>query len=124
MHAVFKGKPSDSGLQYVAGKVGVWDELAISLGVPEVKIEEYRHQALSNVKSLSYWRNGSTGNPVTWEFLLEKVQELPDLGPMAAENIKKKVIAHPDWTWTEDAGIGIIISFKESDANDVNGPLP
>ena len=91
-------KPSDNGLQCVADMVGVWDKLAIALGVPMVKIKEYRHQSLSSITSLLYWRNGSTGNPVTWKFLLDKVQGIPDLGQPMAEDIEKGITANPDWT--------------------------
>jgi hypothetical protein len=96
--SVLMRKPSDNGLQCVADMVGVWDKLAIALGVPMVKIKEYRHQSLSSITSLLYWRNGSTGNPVTWKFLLDKVQGIPDLGQPMAEDIEKGITANPDWT--------------------------
>ena len=55
---------------------------------------------LGGMECLSYWRNGSCGEPCphTWRFLLKKVRDSPTFGPLVAEEIEKKAYSETSWS--------------------------
>ena len=98
-----KKRPTDAGLQGFLnnGFIGnLYEDIAISLGVPRAQVRNYaRHSHAPGVDALRYWANGNIkGVPTTWEYLLEKVEGIPDFGPNAVESVKEDLAAHPDWT--------------------------
>ena len=81
--------------------VGMWNEVAIAVGVPQRIIEGKKLNSNPALNSLLYWRNGNTPNPVSWEFLLKKIGEHESLGDDMAETIKQKVVSRDNRDWTK-----------------------
>jgi hypothetical protein len=98
---VLRLKPSDAGLQGVIQLVGMWNEVAIAVGVPQRIIEGKKLNSNPALNSLLYWRNGNTPNPVSWEFLLKKIGEHESLGKDMAETIKQKIVSRDNRDWTK-----------------------
>ena len=92
--------PSDAGLQGILSIAPLWQELAVSLGVPFMTVKANESTSLGGMVCLSYWRNGCCGElyPHTWRFLLKTVRDSPTFGPLVAETIEKKAYSETSWS--------------------------
>jgi hypothetical protein len=90
-HSIFKQSPTDTGLKGIRDAVSDrWEELAKAMHVP-AKLSR-------SEKALQYWRDGIKMHCTKWEFLLEKVEQMPSLGPTTAQEIEEAVENNPKWT--------------------------
>ena len=87
--------PSDAGLKYVTGHPDIgnrWPELALALGVPSAHINPF--SVFRGATELRYWRNGKVDSAeTTWEFLLQKVQDI--FGAEVEASMKRKIASDP-----------------------------
>ena len=95
------GVPSDVGIIGIVEKITKWKMLAVHLGVPLPKVEEFSERGtLGKSLAIQYWRDGLCQRefPITWDFLLKCVQETS--GSVVADELKKCARENPTWTKT------------------------
>ena len=86
--------PSESDLLKVLDVVPEWYNLAVALGVPVQRVEQFQQIKTGGLKALCYWRCGESGQnyPTTWRFLFAKIEECQ--GHNVARDVKKVFFPH------------------------------
>ena len=82
-------KPSDTALDGILRICPDWTNWIVALGIPINIAVAFQTDPMGGLLALQYWRDGKSGNPSTWKFLLDTVEEAK--GCEVAEKILKKV---------------------------------
>ena len=82
-------KPSDAALNGILRISPDWTSWIVDLGVPIDRAVAFQSTPMGGLLALQYWRDGKSGNPSTWKFLLDTVEEAK--GREVAQKILKKV---------------------------------
>ena len=85
--------------------VSRWESLAISLGLPIDKVQQYESKPHGELKALQYWRNGNSSSifPPTWGFLLEQVEATS--GKAMARAIRREAEMNPTFSQSSPGSI-------------------
>ena len=81
--------PSDVALNGILRICPDWTSWVVDLGVPIDEALAFQSNPMGGLLALQYWRDGKSGNPSTWKFLLDTVKEAK--GREVAQKILKKV---------------------------------
>ena len=76
-----------------------WYDLAVALGVPVERVEQFQRIKTGGLEALCYWSYGESGQnyPTSWRFLLAKIEE--HQGHNVAADVKK--VFFPDSLMTD-----------------------